>query len=113
MSPYELYMLADTYAKGSDQFDDIILTTARLYPKNPAALNNAACLCLQKEDLTGAREYLLQCEDSPQKTNNQGILYMLEGNFDNAYRCFREASQDGCQEALLNQHNLERTQLQQ
>ncbi len=113
LSPYELYRLADTYTPGSAPFNDIILTTVRLYPKNPAALNNAACISLQKEDLTGAREYLLQCEDSPQKTNNQGVLYMLEGNFDNAYRCFREASKCGCQEALLNQHNLERTHLQQ
>lgn len=112
LTPYELYNLANSYDSKSPQFSEIILTTIRLYPKNPAALNNAACIALQHEDLAAARTYMLQCQDTPQKLNNQGVLLMLEGNLPEAYQCFQEAAQNGCEEAIINRHNLERTQYQ-
>lgn len=112
LTPYELYNLANSYDSKSPQFSEIILTTIRLYPKNPAALNNAVCIALQHEDLAAARTYMLQCQDTPQKLNNQGVLLMLEGNMPEAYQCFQEAAQNGCEEAIINRHNLDRTQYQ-
>lgn len=112
LTPDELYRLADSYEAGTPEFREIILATVRYYPKNTAAVNNAACIALQDEDLETARVYLLQSEDSPQKLNNQGVLLMLEGNLPEAYRYFTEAEKCGCMEAVANLHNLERTQLQ-
>lgn len=112
LTPYELYSLANDYSGETPEFREIILATVRIYPKNTAALNNAACVALQEEDPATARTFLLQSQDSPQKTNNQGVVFMLEGNIPEAYRCFLEAGRCGCEEAIINQHNLERAQLQ-
>lgn len=112
LSSYEMYMLANSYPEGTPEFSEIILTTVRLYPTDAAALNNAACIALQREDLKTAREYLLQSKDSPEQLNNQGVLLMLEGKLPEAYQCFVESGECGCQEAIINRHNLERAQLQ-
>ena len=110
LTPYEFYRLAGNCGQGTPEFREIILSTVRYYPENSVALNNAACIALQEEDLEAARIYLEQSQESPQKLNNQGVLLLLEGNYSEAYRCFEEAGNCGCAEAIVNRHNLERTQ---
>ncbi len=112
LTPQELFTLANSYPKGTPEFYTIILTTARLYPQNTAAQNNAACVALMQEDLESARIFLGQSESSPQDLNNRGVLFMLEGNYPEAYQYFRSAGNHGCMEAITNQQNLEKTQLQ-
>lgn len=111
LTSYELYSLAQSYPAESPEFYDIILVTARLYPQDATANNNAAAVALQREDPATAREYLLRSGDNAQALNNQGVLLLLEGNIPEACQCFQDARDKGCNEALANLHNLERAHL--
>lgn len=111
LTPYELYSLAQSYPGESPEFYDIILVTARLYPEDAVANNNAVAVALQHEDQAIAREYLLRCGDNAQTLNNQGVLLLLEGKIPEACTCFRNAYNKGCNDAMVNLHNLERANL--
>lgn len=109
LTTYELYKLAQSYPEDSEQYYDIILVTAQLYPNDPIANNNATAAALLREDLATARYYLPKCGNGPQTLNNQGVLFLLEGKLPEACQCFRDSRNHGCQEAILNLHNLEQT----
>lgn len=111
LTPYELYTLAQSYPGQSPEFYDIILVTARLYPQEVSANNNAAAVALQREDCATARQYLLRCGDNAEALNNQGVLLLLEGKIPEACTCFRDAYSKGCNDAMVNLHNLERANL--
>lgn len=110
LSPAELYQLADSYQAGTPEFNEIVFATVRLYPKDPAANNNAAAVALQQQDIDQARVYLLQAGNNAQTENNRGVLLMLEGRMPEAIECFKQACAHGCHEAILNLHNLERAE---
>lgn len=111
LTPYELYILSQSYPNRSPKFYDIVFLTAQLYPQDLMANNNAAAAALQQEDPETARKYLIKCADTPQSLNNQGVLLWLEGKIPEACECFEYAKNGGCNEAAFNLSNLERAHL--
>lgn len=110
LSPAELYSLCHSYPQGTPEFNEIIFTTVRLYPKDAAANNNAAAVALQQNDIAHAKVYLSRAGNAKETRNNQGALLQLEGNIPDAIQYFKDAGEGGCREGVLNLNNLERAQ---
>ena len=62
LSVEEIYMVADSYGKGSAEYDEAMLTAARTYPANAAAVVNGACVKMEQGDVKGAIDLLEGCE---------------------------------------------------
>lgn len=66
LSLNEMFLVANTYAPGSQDFNDVFETAVRMYPDDPTANLNAAVIALQKNDLTAATRYLEKAGSSPE-----------------------------------------------
>ena len=108
MSLNEMFLVANSYEKGSDEFKEIFDIAVRVFPKDIIANINAAAIELEKGDTAAAHRYLDKYQDIPDSWNNLGILYALEGNMDKAKELFLKAQINGSSEAS---ENLEKVKL--
>ena len=105
LSLNEMFMVANTYEAGSEEFSDVFETAVRLYPTNATANLNAANAALAREDLTTAARYLrtIQPEDySPQYYNTWGIIVAKQGKLEEAAKWFAKAQEGDLPEATTN-----------
>lgn len=104
LSLNEFFAVANSYPKGSAEYNDALDLAARLFPDSPEANINAAAVALSKRDARRARHYLERFATLPDAYNNMGILYLLEGNRDKAEVYLQMAAANGvpqAKEALL------------
>ena len=99
LSVTEFYAVANSYPRGSLEYNDMLDLSARLFPDNAEANINAAAVALTKKDTQRARRYLEPFSTNPAAYNNMGILYMLEGNRDKAEVYLQMAAANGVEEA--------------
>ena len=95
----EFFAVANSYPKGSTEYNDALDLAARLFPDSPEANINAAAVALTKRDAAKARKYLERFATLPMAYNNMGILYLLEGNRDKAEVYLQMAAANGVEEA--------------
>jgi len=77
----EMFQIANTYEPGSDNFNEVFETAARLFPRNDVANINAAASALDRRDLAGASSYLSRVQTrNSAYWNNMAILLWLQGN---------------------------------
>ena len=107
MSLNEMFLVANTYQKGSRDFNEIFDIAVRLYPQDVVANLNAAAIELSNNNISGAHRYLDKYSNVSDSWNNQAILYALEGNLPKAREFFTKALQEGSQEAVQNIEKLE------
>lgn len=104
LSLNEMYLVANTYPKGSDDFIKVFDIAVRMYPDDEVANLNAAAVALSKKDLPDARKYLDKSnKQTAEYANNNGIYYLLSGNQEQAIVEFTKAAQNGNEAA---RHNL-------
>jgi hypothetical protein len=94
-----LYNTASSFARGSQEYNDIIFMAARLYPNNPVAVINAAGLALIIGDVSKAESYLEKWITTPLAYQNLGVLYLLKGDKARADLYLKKASVMGVTEA--------------
>lgn len=82
LSLEEFFLLGNACPPGSDEFNDVYETAARIYPDNPTANINAANAALQRLDYANAERYLSQAGNSPEAIYARGSLAFLRGNLD-------------------------------
>ncbi len=92
LSLNEMFLVANSYEVGSEQFSDVFDIAARLYPDSPVAALNAACAALDRGDLSGAEKFLRSAGDSPQARNARGVLAARRLDFDAAEEYFTSAA---------------------
>jgi len=97
LSLEEMFMVAQTYEPGSREFNEVMETAVRMFPNDPTANINAACIRMEQGDLEGARIYLGKAGDTPQALHAKGVLAMLEGRTEEARRLLNQAKQAGAQ----------------
>ena len=108
LSHRELYDLAMSYGKNSPEYNRLLTETIpSYYPNDTAAINNAAAVSIKNGDLDTARHLLEQAAPSDLLYNNMGIIYMLEGNREEAIRCFDKAISSGNEQAVYNKKKLQ------
>lgn len=105
LSMNEMYRVANTYTKGSDDFTDVFETAVRMFPNDNTANLNAAAAALSTKDITKAEKYLDRADhNSAEYANNMGVLYMIQGDLVKAKDELSKASQKGSSVA---KHNLQ------
>lgn len=95
----EFFAVANSYPKGSMEYNDALDLAARLFPDSPEANINAAAVALTKKDAVRARHYLSRFVTLPMAYNNMGILCLLEGNRDKAEVYLQMAAANGVEQA--------------
>lgn len=102
----ELYMLAESCPRGSEEYANAWYTVCRLYPENQTALHNAAAASIAKGDFEKAEQYMKRQKECPEKLNNMGAISFYNGDYSTAESRFTESAGAGCKEAASNLKNL-------
>ena len=96
LSLNEMYLVANSYPIGSEDFKEVFAIAEKYYPNEPAALTNAAAAELEGGNATAALTRLDQVKAPTAETlNNRGIALALTGKYDEAEKCFTEAIAKG------------------
>ena len=101
LSLNEMYLVANSYEKGSLEFNEVFEIASRMFPNDDTALLNAAASALERGDLISAEKYLGKIQKISAEYNNcMGVLLMLKENYIQAEKFFKKA--DGLFEASQN-----------
>lgn len=104
LSLNEMYLVANSYPKGSDDFINVFDIAVRMYPDDAVANLNAAAVALSKKDLSSAKKYLDKSDkQTAEYANNSGVYYLLTGDMAQAISEFTKADRNGNEDA---RHNL-------
>lgn len=97
LSLQEIYLVAQSYEPGSEEFNHAFLVAATMFPDDPIANLNAAAMEIQKGgDTTDAKKHLAKADPKAAETlNNFGVIAMLEDDLDNAEKYFKAAKEAG------------------
>lgn len=92
LSLAELYTGARSQAEGSQLYNDLFETAARMYPDSEAANINAANAAMQRGALDDAARYLSKAGDGAEAIYARGTLEALRGNSAAARQLFQQAA---------------------
>lgn len=108
LSLNEMYLVANTYPEDSEDFREIFEIAVRMFPDDSTANINAATTAIMKRDLSTAQMYLnrVKGDKRPEVANAQGVLYMLQGNYDQAEVYLNKAVAAGLSSANENLEEL-------
>jgi tetratricopeptide (TPR) repeat protein len=103
LSLEEMYLVAQTYEVGSDEFNEVFDIAVRMFPNDPTANANAAAMELKRGNVEQAARYLERVDlKSASVHNNKGVYHLLQGKLDEAEACFKKAQELGSSEADAN-----------
>jgi len=103
LSLNEMFLIADTYKPGTDEFNQLFETAARLFPEDDTANLNAAASALARKDVISAQYYLKKTKvHTAAYYNNLGICFGLQGEYAQAAEAFDKAIAAGSKEAIAN-----------
>lgn len=105
LSLNEMFLVANSYPKGSPEFKEVFDIAVRLYPTDPIAQLNTAALEIE----TGAYDAAisrLQNINMPDAWNNLGVAYAMKKEYKTAMQYFTQAAQAGVQNAVQNGNEL-------
>ena len=103
LSLEEMYLVAQTYEEGSEEFNEVFDIAVRMYPNDPIANINAAAMELKRGNADQAVRYLERSDKaSAAAQNNQGVYHLLKGELDKAESCFNKAKELGSEQAEAN-----------
>ncbi len=86
----EFYTAAQDLEAGSDAFNHIFETAARMFPQSEAANLNAAVSALQRGDFKSAKAYLSRAGESPEAIYSRGVLAAMEEDYLKADDLFKQ-----------------------
>ncbi len=110
LSLNELFLIANTYEPGSDAFNEVFETAARIFPQSDVANLNAAANALNRKDTLSAEKYLSKItQHNAAYWNNAGVLAGLKGDYEKAAEYFEKACAAGNAEASNNTKEIEKT----
>ena len=92
LSLNEMFLVANTYEPGSQDYNDVFETAVRMYPNDATANLNAAVIALEKNDLAAAKRYLEKAGDSPEAQNARAVIAIRENRLDDAEQLLRQCT---------------------
>lgn len=99
LSLEEMFRLALTCTPGSEAYNKIFMTAVQLFPDNPVANLNAACISLMQRDVQSAAHYLEKAPEVPETALAKGVLHLLQENYEEAETLFKQAKAAGLSQA--------------
>lgn len=108
LSVEEIYTVADSYGKGTPQYNEALLIAARTYPDRVAAVVNGACLEMEQGNVKAAIRTLegAKVAKDAKVLNALGVAYAKDKQYDKARRTLEEAARAGSREAKTNLEQL-------
>lgn len=91
MSLSQIYAVATSYERNSDEFNYAMATALKHYPEDPIANLNAAAQAIDRKDYDKAEQYIQKAGNCDEAIVMQGIVETYRGNFDKARQCFSNA----------------------
>lgn len=92
MSLNQMYRVARMYPEDSDEFNDVMITALKYYPRDQIAITNAATAAVARGEYERAKQLLSKApENTPAVYNLLGIIATAEEKYDVAKRYFEEA----------------------
>ena len=95
LSLEEMYTLAESYEKGSEEYVEVFETAVRMFPNDETANLNAANAALSRGDLRRAERYLEKAGASAEAIYARGILAGMQGDLTHAEQLLRVAAKQG------------------
>lgn len=109
LSLNEMFLIANTYEPGSDAFNDVFETAARIFPQSDVANLNAAASALSRKDIQSAEKYLIKITTKDAAFwNNYGVLSGLKKEYGKAMEHFTKAKAEGNTQASGNMKEIEK-----
>lgn len=109
LSLSELYFAAQAAGAGTELFNEIFETAARLHPTDEMANLNAANASLSRGDTTAAASYLEKAGNSPEALYSKAMMMMMNNEYDEAKTLLESIkSYDKAQELLNSFDDLKR-----
>ena len=109
LSLNEMFLVANTYDKGSKEFNEVFETAVRMFPRDKVANLNAAASALGRQDMVTAERYLQQTDTTlPEYLNNMGVLLLMQEKYEQARDYFERAKARGVVQATDNLAELEK-----
>lgn len=105
LSLNEMFLVANTYPKGSREFKEVFDIAARIYPNDTVNLVNTAAVEIETGNIDRAISKLRQI-NTPEAWNNLGIAYAKKGDYRTAQQYFDRASSAGFRPASINREQL-------
>lgn len=106
LSLNEMFLVAQTYPKGSADFKEVFDVAARLFPNDPVANMNAATVELEGGNVDGALTRLEKFKDVPEAWNNLGYALVQKQRYEEALSYFDRAAAMGNTVAKANAEQL-------
>ena len=95
LSLEEMYMVANSYPKGSEEYNNVFDTAAKMFPEDKLANLNAALAAIDRSDKVSAEKYLKKAGDSAEADNARGCLAALNEDYESAKNYFQKAVNGG------------------
>ena len=103
LSLNEMFMVANSYPAGSQEFVDVFEVAVRMYPENEIANMNAAAAAILRKDLVAAERYLNKVDSKePEYINSRGVVALLKGDYKQAEKYLKAAAGSGLEAAKDN-----------
>lgn len=99
LRPVDYYMIANTYAVGSPEYDRVMLKAAAQYPGDAEAAVNAANIYLARGDFKSAESFLARAGQSPEALYTRANMAARKGDLSRALSLLEIASERGLDEA--------------
>ncbi len=108
LSVEEIYTVADSYGKGTKEYNEAMLIAARTYPDKVAAVVNAANIEMEKGNLQAVISILENSKvvDEPEAQNLLGVAYAKDKQYEKAKVALQRAIDGGSVEAKRNMEQL-------
>lgn len=101
LSLNEMFLVANSYPKSSNEFKEVFEIAARVYPDDPIAQQNATAINIEN-DKTDDAVARLESLETAEACNNIGVAYAKMGDYEQAIEYFKEAISKGSKEAAEN-----------
>ena len=109
LSLNEMFLISQTYATGSREFNELFEIAARIFPQSDEANLNATVNAFSRNDTQAAANYMNRITN-PSATyyNNMGVLSYLQGKYAESADFFAKAKAAGSTEAVGNSTEMDK-----
>ena len=109
LSLNEMYQVANSYPKGSDDFVNVFDIAVRMYPNDEVANLNAAAVALSKKDVRTAIKFMEKAnKQTAEYINNSGVYDFLNGDINQSIAAFTQAAHMSNEAAKANLKQLQK-----
>lgn len=108
LSLNEMFLVAQTYTKGSKEYNEVFDVAARVFPNDPVSNINVAAKDIENGNYDVAIERLNKIKGNADALNNLGIALVHKGDYEEAMKAFVAAKNEGLDIAGTNADELDK-----